>query len=106
MAKLGKEIIFEVGDDGIIKLRQPTNKEWNQYNADKIDAQMDGRDVEASNRIMCELFDTLVTEITNIEDADDTKITLTDLTKINAKEKASMIMQGIELNSQGISIKN
>ena len=106
MAKLGKNIIFEVGDDGLIEMRHPTNEEWNDYQANKIEAQSEGRDIPALNKVICDFFDKLIVKIENIEDSDDTPITLENLGRISIKEKTSMIMQGIELNSQGISIKN
>lgn len=94
-------------DQGSIILRHPLNKEWNGYLTAKIESQNPDKDFKQSlNDIMCDLFDQIVIEITNVEDDDGTPLTLNNLDRIYVKEKTGMIIKGIELNNQDIILKN
>lgn len=106
MAKLGENISFQVGEDGLIELRQPTNREWNQYVQDKNDSQASKRDQLAVSEIVCAMFDKLVINIVNIFDKDDTEINLQNLQLIEDQVKIGIVGQAIDYNDQGITRKN
>jgi hypothetical protein len=56
-------------EEGRITLREPSNKEWNEYSARKMEFGKRGRGVkDRSGEARCELFDRIVTAIDNIED--------------------------------------
>ena len=95
-------------DQGLFVLRQPTNEEWNAYGIAKIESQGTVKESKTSmNDAMCDLFDKIVVKLENLIDDDDTPITMDNFKdRINVKEKTGMILQGVELNNQGINLKN
>lgn len=104
MAKLTKEIQVKVGEDGLIVLREPTNKEWNEFEADRYPVGKKNRMKDNSGPARCNLFDKLVVKIENIED-DSGPITLESKDRFPARFKAQIIFDSFE-NGQEIDVKN
>jgi hypothetical protein len=78
-------------DEGEITLREPTNKEWNDYSADSFSFGKKGRNVkDNSGAARCKLFDRIVASIENIED-DRGFLTIEDLDRIPARFKQRAI---------------
>jgi len=77
--------------DGKITLREPTNKEWNEYDGSRFEFSKKGR-LKRDNQSAAksELFDTLVESIDNIEDSRGAIMT-DDLGRIPARYKQRAI---------------
>ena len=56
--------LFRSGDEGIAVLREPTNKEWNNFQA----AQFRGKGAVGMTTARAQLFDAIVKDVRNIED--------------------------------------
>lgn len=95
-------------DQGEFVLRHPSNREWNEYQAAKLEAHNTASETKVSmNDAMCDLFDKLVIKLENLIDNDNTPITMDNFKdRIYDKEKSGMIMRGVELNNQDIDLKN
>jgi hypothetical protein len=103
MAKLNGEIEVKVGDDGLIALRNPTNKEWNDFEAARYPLsrnKIKNHALEAR----AELFDRVVVRIENIED-DQGPITLETRDRIPNRIKSSIIFRTFETDEE-IDVKN
>lgn len=106
MARLSKEIkaSVKVGDEEVVfTLRQPTNKEINDFLGKRY--QVKGRkmdDKSVDTRI--ELFDTLLTDVQNLEDADGLPVTVDRKELIPGTWKNSIIFQ--QLESVEVDLKN
>lgn len=95
--KLGTEITVQVGDDGVIALREPTPKEWNKFTAARYPIKRGGRgmsDNSAEARVA--LFDTVCIRIENIEDESGAAVTLESLEKIPVRLKGNIIFEVFE----------
>jgi len=78
-------------DDGRITLREPTNKEWNDYDAARFEFSKKGRlkkDNQSAARSA--LFDKLAVSVDDIED-DMGPLTVSDLERIPARYKQRAI---------------
>jgi len=103
--KLNQEIEVTVGDDGKIVLRQPTNKEWNEFTAARYPMKRGGaRMVDKSNSARIHLFDKLITGIDNIED-ESGSLTLETLDRLPDWIKQDVIFRALE-NREDIELKN
>lgn len=108
MAKLRSEgkgrIEVNIGDDGLLILREPTNREWNEFVAARY-PMIKGKPKDRSNDARAELFDKLLVSIENIED-DDGQITReTAKDRIPVRIKAEAIFKALE-NEEVAEIKN
>jgi len=103
MAKLSGEIEVKVGEDGLIVLRKPTNKEWNDFDAARYPVsrnKIKNHAIEAR----AELFDKLVVRIENLED-DQGPITLETKARIPDRHKGVIIFKAFETDEE-IEVKN
>ena len=103
MAKLNGEIEVKVGDDGLIALREPTNREWNDFEAARYPLsrnKIKNHALEAR----ADLFDKLVVRIENIED-DQGPITLETKERIPDRKKGAIVFQVFEADAE-IEVKN
>jgi hypothetical protein len=103
MAKLGNEIQIKIGEDGLIVLRQPTNREWNAFEAERYQLRRNKIQDNASKARVA-LFDTLVVKIENVED-DQGPITLETKDRIPDRRKAEMIFKALEADD-AVEVKN
>ena len=101
--KLSKEISVKVGHDGLIVLREPTNKEWNEFINSQVIWDKRTKATFRINEAREELFDKLVIKIENIED-DDGLITLEGKHRIPSRIKTKIITEVFELEE--IDVKN
>lgn len=100
MAKLSKEHKVKYGEDAVIIMREPTNKEWNTLNSGRVKLGRKGRpDTSGGLKARCQLFDAVLTSIENLED-DDGKITMETIERIPARLKEQWIMETFE-NDEG-----
>jgi hypothetical protein len=103
--RLSNEIEVQVGDDGRIVLRQPTNKEWNEFTAARFPMKRGGqRMVDKSHIARVDLFDLIVVKIDNIEDGAgpitvDTKDRLPDWIKQDVIFRAFELREDIEVKN-------
>ena len=96
MTKLSKEHKVEYGATAIITMREPTNREWNIFNRDRVTVGKKGRvDTSKSLEARCNLFDKIATGIENLAD-DDGPITLETLERIPARLKETWIIEKLE----------
>ena len=96
MTKLTKEHKVEYGATAVITMREPTNREWNTLNRDRVKVGRKGKvDTSKSLKARCELFDKVVTRIENLAD-DDGEITLETLERIPARLKETWIIDTFE----------
>ncbi len=102
--KLNKEIEIKVGSDGLIVLREPTNKEFNDFQADRYPLGRRNQMKDNSGQARMALFDRLVIKIENIED-NDGAITLDTKDRIPARVKGQIIFDVFE-SGQDVDIKN
>ncbi len=92
--KISNEIEVRVGDDGLITLREPTNKEWNDFTASRYPTK--GRKTkDKSTPARADLFDKVVTKIEKIED-DTGPITVETKERLPNRIKSSAIFQAFE----------
>ncbi len=103
MAKFLKEIEVKVGADGLIVLREPTNKEWNEFEAERYSVGKRNRMKDNSGPARCALFDTLLVRVENLEDSDG-QITVSSSARIPSRLKTQIIFDAFE--TQEIDIKN
>ena len=104
MAKLGKEIEVKIGEDGVIVLREPTNKEWNEFSAERYPVGRHNKMKDNSGAARAVLFDTILTKVENIED-DEGPITLETKDRIPARLKGQIIFDAFETGSD-VDVKN
>ena len=104
MAKLSKGVEVKVGTDGLIILREPTNKEWNDFEADRYPVGKRNRMRDNSGAARADLFDKLVQKIENLEDGDG-PITLETKDRIPARLKGQIIFDAFETGIE-VDVKN
>lgn len=106
--KLQNKIIVKVnaGNEVIIfELRRPTDQEWNEFQAKRLDAGTGGRILkDNSNEARIDLFDKLLLSIENLED-DNGIITIDRKDAIPAAWKQDIVFVKIE-NEIRIDAKN
>lgn len=110
MAKLGFDIKYKypVLGDGFFILREPTNKEWNDYKKELVKTNFVNKNnftVETDINAKDKLFDKICIEVINIED-DKGFITSNDLDRIPARYKQECIMQCIDNNNEEFKKKD
>ncbi len=89
----------------IFELRRPTDQEWNEYQAKRLDAGTGGRVLkDNSNEARIELFDKLLLSVENLED-DSGIITVDRKDSIPAGWKQDIIFVKVE-NEIRIDAKN
>ena len=104
MAKLSNEIEVKVGPDGLLVLRNPTNKEWNCFEADRYPVGKRNRMKDNSGSARVALFDLLLVRIENIEDGVG-PITIETKDRFPGRMKSQIIFDAFE-TGQDIDIKN
>ena len=104
MAKLQNEINVKIGDDGLIVLREPTNKEWNDFTADRYPVGRRNKMKDNSGTARAELFDKLVVRIEKIED-NAGPITMETKERIPGRLKAQIIFDALE-SGNDVDVKN
>ena len=97
MARIEDTFTIQVGSDGQVILRRPTNEEDAQYTADKTPRGNENA-LTAANRARYALFDRIVSEIANIEDKVG-PITLERIADIPNSKKAEWIILAIDMGS-------
>jgi hypothetical protein len=102
--KLSKEIEVKIGADGLIVLREPATKEWNEFTADRYQVGKRNRMKDNSGQAREALFDLLLIKIENIED-DAGAITLETKDRIPARLKGQIIFDVFE-SGQEVDVKN
>lgn len=95
MARFSNEHKIKVGDDGLVVLREPTNKEWETYTRDRVTVRR-GKVNTTSFKASCDLLDAVVTRIENIEDDDGNPVTLETLDRIPGRYKELWIVEAFE----------
>ena len=104
MAKIGAEIEIRIGEDGLVVLREPTNKEWNLFEAERYPL---GRNQKLRNNATAAraaLFDRLVVRIENVEDASG-PIGMDGIARIPERVKSDIVFRAFEAGEQ-IELKN
>lgn len=102
--KIRNEYRITIGEDGLIVLREPTTKEWNEFTAAQFNI---GRKGKISNQIEIarqELFDKLLIAVENLED-DEGKITVETKHRIPARLKSRIIIDTFE-SGEEVDVKN
>jgi len=102
--KLGNEIEVKVGEDGKIILREPTNKEWNDFQSERYPVGRHNKMKDNSGPARVALFDKLLIKIENIED-DQGVIALETKDRIYARLKGQIIFDAFE-SGQEVDVKN
>jgi len=103
--KLLDHIEVTVGDDGHIELRQPTNKEWDEFSNARFPVKRGGaRMVDRSNKARIAFFDLLVTKIDNVEDSAG-PITVDTKERLPDWLKQDVIFRAFE-NREDVEVKN
>ena len=102
--KLSAEIKINIGEDGIVTLREPTNAEWNNFTAKRYPFGRRGRMIDNSTEARVELFDKLILKIENLEDAQGL-ITIETKERMPARIKSSIIFNAFE-TEEVVDIKN
>ena len=109
MAKIrseGKgEVEVKVGEDGVIILREPTNKEWNEFTQKRFPFSRNSKVKDNGNEARSELFDKVFTSISNIEDEAGEVTELTAKERIPMRMKAEIIFKAFE-SDEVVEIKN
>ena len=93
--KFSAEVKINVGEDGIITLREPTNAEWNNFAGRRYPISKKGKIIDNSMEARTELFDVLVLKIENIEDTRG-PITIETKERIPARIKSAVIFHAFE----------
>jgi hypothetical protein len=101
--KFVEEIEIQVGEDGIVKLRQPTNEEWNQFCNERYEVGRHNKLKDKGFQARVKLFDKLVTSIDNCEDSQG-EITVESKDRFPSRLKAELIFNALEQNE--IDVKN
>lgn len=104
MAKIGAEIEVKIGEDGLIVLREPTNREWNQFESERYPV---GRNMKMRNNATAAravLFDRLVLRIENLED-EQGPLGMETLARIPERMKSDIVFKSFEAAEQ-IEVKN
>ncbi len=104
MAKILNEIVVKVGEDGKLVLRNPTNKEWNEFEAERYSVGKRNRMKDNSGPAREALFDLLLIKVENLEDGEG-PITIETKSRIPARIKSQIIFDAFE-TGQEIDIKN
>ncbi len=104
MVKLLKEVEVKVGIDGLLILREPTNKEWNEFEAERYPIGKRNRLKDNSGTARQALFDKLLIRIENLEDNEGI-ITLETKDRIPARLKGKIIFDAFE-SDLDIDVKN
>ncbi|MDD5774362.1 MAG: hypothetical protein PHS64_00290 [Candidatus Omnitrophica bacterium] len=102
--KLGQEITVNIGDDGRIVLREPSNREWNEFQSERYPVGRRNQMKDNSGPARVALFDKLVVKIENLED-DQGVITIDSKDRIPARIKGQIIFDAFEAASD-VDIKN
>jgi hypothetical protein len=101
MAKISNEIEVKIGDDGLIVLRQPTNREYNEFEATRYPVKRNViKDHAREARVV--FFDLLLVRVENI---DQGPITIEAKDRIPERYKTRIIFNAFEAN-EDIELKN
>jgi hypothetical protein len=103
MAKVGISVEIRIGEDGLIELREPTNREWNEFDQARYPINRNKVKYNAT-AARAGLFDKLVIRLENIEDGKG-KIGLEELDRIPDRVKADVIFKAFEQTEQ-VELKN
>lgn len=103
MAKIGASIEIRVGEDGLIELREPTNREWNEFDQARYPISRNKVKFNAT-AARVNLFDKLVIRLENIED-NNGPIGLEELGRIPDRVKADVVFKAFEQPGE-IDLKN
>lgn len=101
--KIGEDLKVEVGEDGIILLREPTNKEWNNFTKNRFITGKGRAVTDTSTKARADLFDILVKDIKNLED-NTGPITLETKERLPHRIKADVILNAFEADV--VDVKN
>jgi site-specific recombinase XerC len=105
--KLQKELkaVIAVGEENVtFTLRQPSNKELNDFLAERYEVGKRNRMKDNSTPARIEFFDKLLTGVENLVDANDQTITPAQADQIPANWKNDVIFRLFENNE--IDVKN
>jgi hypothetical protein len=103
MATFNKEIEVKIGDDGLIVLRQPTNKEYNEFEAARYPVKRNViKDHAREARVA--FFDLLLVRVEKIED-EQGAITVEEKHRIPERYKTRIVFNAFESNEE-IEVKN
>jgi hypothetical protein len=103
--KFATERTIKIGTDGVVVLREPTNKEWNEFSTELITMRRHGKARDASVEARGRLFDSLVTRLDNFED-DKGPITLETKDRFLLRLKSDIIFNTFQLSESEIDEKN
>jgi hypothetical protein len=103
MAKVGASVEIRIGDDGLIELREPTNREWNEFDQARYPITRNKVKFNAT-AARSNLFDKLVVRLENIEDYTGL-IGLDGLDRIPDRVKADVVFKAFEQPEQ-VELKN
>jgi len=95
----------ENDNEGRIVLREPTNKEWNDYSANTFSVGKKRKVTDTSGQARCVLFDKIVSAIDHVEDSRGA-VTLQDLDRIPARYKQRAVFLCFEDDAQEVDEKN
>lgn len=101
--KIRKEIEVQVGEDGLVVFREPTNQEWNDFVAERYPVGRHARMKDNSEGARAKLFDKLAVRFEKLED-DAGEINIDGKDRIPMRLKASLIFTAFEQND--IDVKN
>jgi hypothetical protein len=104
MAKIGfsNKYQYTILGDGILELKEPSNKEWNEYKHDSIKINRVNKknaviDMSGVDVARATLFDKICVGVVNLED-ENGKITHNDLQRIPDRFKCEAIMKIFEVS--------
>ena len=90
-------VSLTIGDESVnFTLRRPTNKELNDFLAERYDIGRKGKMRDNSLSARTAFFDLLLTEVENLEDPDGKIITPERKDEIPANWKSSVVFQAFE----------
>jgi hypothetical protein len=101
--KIKKEIEVQVGEDGLVVFREPTNEEWNAFTAERYPVGRHARMKDNSAEARAKLFDKLAVRFDKLED-EIGPIAVEDKARIPMRLKASLIFTAFEQDD--IDVKN
>jgi hypothetical protein len=96
---------IKIGTDGVVILREPTNKEWNDFSSELITLRRHGKARDESVIARGKLFDRLVTRIDNCEDGQG-PVTLETKDRFPIRLKSDIIFNAFQVSEVDIEEKN
>lgn len=95
----------KIGADGVVILREPTNKEWNEFSSELLSLKRHGKARDESVSARGRLFDKLVVRIDNCEDGQG-PVTIETKDRFPIRLKSDIIFNAFQVSEVDIDEKN